>query len=171
MKNPRILKCMVANTCEGSGESTPTFSDTDENFTSSVGIPSIGLHTSLTFKKPTNDESKSNFCEQDTQCDTMTTESDEELVSEEAECQMTEEDYVYLMERTFYLVKDTLDRRHSPLRSPIVLRKKIHGIISNRPSIMEPDLLFEEGSLEKTTTIQRRRSVPTHQMGGRFSPK
>ncbi|CAI2385197.1 unnamed protein product [Moneuplotes crassus] len=149
---------------------TPTFSDMDENFSSFIGMPSLTVNTSLTFKKPTNEEFKGIF-EELTQCDSINTDSEGEHLFDEAQCLMDEEEYVELMERTFFLVKDSLDRRFRPLLSPTLLKNKMYRILQQRPSLVEQDILFEEGALEKSTTIKRTKSLPMNRLWRKISPK
>lgn len=84
---------------------------------------------------------------------------------------MDEQDYVELMERTFFLVKDARDRRFRPLLSPSLLKNKMYGILHKRPSLVEQDLLFEEGDLEKSTRIKRTKSLPMSRLWRKISPK
>ncbi|CAI2384968.1 unnamed protein product [Moneuplotes crassus] len=159
----RRNKCkgqVLANKGDASTDCTPTFNDVDENFSSAIGLASLTVKTSLTFKKPTNQESKTHSFDEDTQCESFT-DSDGDVTLEDNECMMSEEEYVDLMEKTFFLVKDALDRRFRPLLSPTILKNKMYSILRKSPVLVEPDLLFEEGALEKSITMKRTRSHPT----------
>ena len=82
---------------------------------------------------------------------------------EEAGNLITEEDYLYLMERTFYLVKEAKESRHRPLASPLILRNKMYEFFSRKSSPLETHMLFEEVDLEQHQTIMRRKSLPSNE--------
>ena len=90
---------------------------------------------------------------------------------EEAENLITEEDYLYLMERTFYLVKEAKESRHRPLASPSILRNKMYEFLSRKSSPLETHMLFEEVDLEQHQTIMRRKSLPSNEFLCNYIPQ
>lgn len=137
--------------------------DWNEEVESAVGVPSTKINASLTFRKPKNNEMNSNRLncyDDETQCET-TEESEEDLNPfEPSSSQMTESDYLKLMERTWFLVKETKESKHKWLASPFILRQKLYDVLSRKSAPLSNDFLFEKSDLTKTTTI-RSNSIPS----------
>lgn len=121
--------------------------------------PSCRINTSITFKKPSNYKfptTRASSYDADTQCDSVDSDSDEDSpIIAEPQWKMTPTDYLKLMERTWFLVKETKERRFRGLASPIVLRHKLYEILSRHSAPANPDFLFVQGDLGKGSTIRR----------------
>lgn len=122
------------------------------------------VNSSIKFRRPSNAKTwnkRSSSYEEDTQCDTLEDESDEEsIVMTEEEAQTSRAQYLRLMQRTYYVVKETKEARYRGLLSPILLRNKLYEFLAVKTTPVEPDMLFEVCDFKKTPTIrQKSRSV------------
>ena len=145
-------------------DDTPRESDTEEEFSPTLGLPSQCINTSITFKKPSNTTKgpKSAIFDEDTQCETQSDDSDLlSNCSEEDFCSMSEEDYLHLMERTSFLVREAKESKRRGLMSPSLLRNKMYDLLSRKSTPLEANFLFEEGDLDKSEAIVGRNSFPS----------
>mmetsp|Transcript_9950 Transcript_9950/g.11283 ORF Transcript_9950/g.11283 Transcript_9950/m.11283 type:complete len:165 (+) Transcript_9950:238-732(+) len=126
------------------------------------------INTSLTFKKPSNKTTnKPNSFDDETQCDSQNTESDNDSNCEEQPGSgMSEEDYCCFMDKIFYIVKDAKERRKNGFYSPLILRHKMYDILSRKSTPLDTHLLFEEGDLNDSSVVLTRKSVPCKEKCG-----
>lgn len=133
--------------------------DHDDEKRVSVLIPSSKINSSITFKKPTNKieySKRGNSFEAETSCDSSANESDDEspcMTPEEA--MFSEQQYLALMRRTYFVVKETKQAKFKGLSSPVLLRSKLYDLLSMKSTPCDTDMLFEEGDLNRHTTIKR----------------
>lgn len=144
----------------------------DEHQLSVPMSPSM-IKTSIKFKKPSNETPKFqriNSYELETQCDTSESESDDEdnlMTSEQA--QIAEEQYLFIMERAYYLVRETKESRHRTLLSPIVLRHKLYEMLAYKTTPVQTDMLFEEANLAKNETLRGPSFLKLEETSRKFS--
>lgn len=137
--------------------------DWSEEVDPTVGVPSTKINASITFRKPKNNEvavNRPNLYDDETQWQTTEESEEDSNPFEQASSQMTESDYLKLMERTWFLVKETKESRHKWLASPFILRQKLFDVLSRKSAPLSNDFLFEKSDLTKTTTI-RSNSIPS----------
>lgn len=125
----------------------------------SIAVPFCKVNRSIVFRKPTNFEkvaTRSSSYDADTQCDSLGDESDDSLGSiTEEQAYLSEREYMRLMTRTFYLVKETKESRHKGLASPHVLRNKLYDLLSRKTTPVDPEYFFQECDYSKNATIRR----------------
>jgi len=124
-----------------------------------IGNIFSGVKPSLKFKKPSNKviriSSSNSKAEYETQCDSLDNCSDVDCVeSYEMQSLMSEDDYMELTERIFFLVKETKQAKSRGLISPIVLRNKLYDLLDTKKTPVNPELLFEECNFTNSTQIR-----------------
>ena len=132
------------------------------------------VNSSIKFRRPSNAKPwniRSSSYDEDTQCDTCEDESDDDsIVMTEEEAQTSREQYLRLMHRTYYVVKETKEARYRGLLSPILLRNKLYDFLAVKTTPVEADMLFEVCDFKKTPTIrQKSRSVMENTQNQRLS--
>ena len=116
------------------------------------------MNESITFRKPINVDfvgyhSGSN--DFDTQCDTSEEDSDEDCDTlVQASFQMSRVEYLNLVEKSWFLVKEAKESRYRGLLSPILLRQKMYDVLTRKSAPLSNEILFEKCDLTKTETIR-----------------
>jgi hypothetical protein len=116
------------------------------------------MNESITFRKPINIDivgHHSNPNDFDTQCGTTEEDSDEDCDTfVPVSFQMSQVEYLNLVEKAWYLVKETKESRYRGLLSPVLLRQKMYDILTRKSAPLSNEILFEKCDLTKTETIR-----------------
>lgn len=144
---------IVFGTCESNLEINST-----EETNSIAGMPSTKMNESIRFRKPINVDvvgNPPNSNDFDTQCETTEEDSDEDCDTfVPATFQMSQVEYLRLVEKTWFLVKETKESRYKGLLSPILLRQKMYDVLTRKSAPLSNEILFEKCDLTKTETIR-----------------
>lgn len=116
------------------------------------------VRKSLEFKKPSNlspsKSSGSNF-DSDTQCDTLDSDSEEEIFTmTEEEFKISQENYQIIVQRSYTLVREAKESKFRGLSSCMILRNKLFELYSQKELESSPDLFFTEFNFSSEETIR-----------------
>jgi hypothetical protein len=144
---------IVFGTCESNLEINST-----EETDSVAGMPWTKMNESITFRKPINVDvvgHHSGSNDFDTQCETSEEDSDEDCDTfVPASFQMSRAEYMNLVEKSWFLVKEAKESRYRGLLSPILLRQKMYDVLTRKSAPLSNEILFEKCDLTKTETIR-----------------
>lgn len=116
------------------------------------------VRKSLEFKKPSNlspsKSSGSNF-DSDTQCDTLDSDSEEEIFTmTEEEFKISQKNYQIIVQRSYTLVREAKESKFRGLSSCMILRNKLFELYSQKELESSPDLFFTEFNFSSEETIR-----------------
>lgn len=140
---PQLPNCSRNYILKNTGKNS--LDNCNEAMASIASVNKVGIRHSQPFKKPTNDVSTPGSCngsDFDTECDSNEVDSDEENLLTVEEARQSQENYIAVMRKAYYLVRAVKDSKYRTPSSSLGLFYKLEQIIQSNKRESEDDDLF-----------------------------